>query len=58
VTSTGKHLEANYSPHCDNKFILEAKTPELAVGVEADDPRMNGKFLKDHRIKQTSITPF
>jgi uncharacterized CHY-type Zn-finger protein len=43
-----------YCPHCDNKYVVDAKMPELAVGVEADDPRMNGKFMKDDRLKQAA----
>ena len=39
------------SPHCDNHYVIEAKEPELAVGIEADDPRMNGRFMKDDRLK-------
>ena len=40
-----------FSPHCDNHYVIEAKEPELAVGIEADDPRMNGRFMKDDRLK-------
>ncbi|KAI8802154.1 CHY zinc finger-domain-containing protein [Cladochytrium replicatum] len=36
-----------YCPHCDNHFILEAKTPQMGIGVEGDDPRM----VKDIRQK-------
>lgn len=31
--------------------MIEAKLPELAIGVEADDPRMNAGFMKDERLK-------
>lgn len=40
-----------YCPHCDNHFIVDAKEPELVVGLDADDPRMNGNFIKDHRAR-------
>ena len=41
-----------YCPHCDNKYVIDAKTPHMAIGVEADDLRVIGdKFLKDERMK-------
>lgn len=40
-----------YCPHCDNHFIIEAKTPKPALTIEGDDARMNNKMLKDDRVK-------
>ncbi|TCD60930.1 hypothetical protein EIP91_009283 [Steccherinum ochraceum] len=46
-----------YCPHCDNHYVLEAKTPHAAIGVEGDDPRINARhvallmLLKDERVK-------
>ena len=40
-----------YCPHCDNHYVLDAKEPVMAVGIEADDPRVNGKFMRDDRVK-------
>ena len=41
-----------YCPHCDNHYVIPAKTPHMAIGVEADDLRVIGdKFLKDERMK-------
>ncbi|KAJ3400345.1 hypothetical protein HDU80_007065 [Chytriomyces hyalinus] len=37
-----------YCPNCDNHFIIDAKTPQMAIGVEGDDPRLN----RDYREKQ------
>jgi transposase-like protein len=37
-----------YCPHCDNQYVIEAKTPAMSIGVEGDDPRL----LKDYRAKQ------
>ncbi|KAJ3047429.1 hypothetical protein HK097_011539 [Rhizophlyctis rosea] len=37
-----------YCPHCDNKYVIEAKTPQMGIGVEGDDPRM----LRDYRERQ------
>nr|KAJ3422709.1 hypothetical protein HK105_006825 [Polyrhizophydium stewartii] len=40
-----------YCPHCDNHYVIEAKTPQMAVGVEGDDPRL----LRDMRAKQMQL---
>jgi hypothetical protein len=32
--------EDEYCPHCDNKYIVEAKTPQMAISVEGHDERM------------------
>lgn len=40
-----------YCPHCDNHYVLEAKTPQAVIGVEGDDPRIDARMLKDDRIK-------
>ena len=45
-----------YCPHCDNKFVIEAKTPEMAVGFEADDPRVNNRLFKDDRMKSNTTS--
>ncbi|KAF4585606.1 hypothetical protein GQ602_004911 [Ophiocordyceps camponoti-floridani] len=41
-----------YCPHCDNHFVIDAKTPQAALSVESEDVRMNSKMLKDDRTKQ------
>lgn len=41
-----------YCPHCDNHYVLEAKTPHAVVGVEGEDARVNARMLKDDRVKQ------
>lgn len=41
-----------YCPHCDNHFIIEAKTPKPALSIEGEDPRMDSKMLKDERVRQ------
>ncbi|PHH72561.1 hypothetical protein CDD80_4461 [Ophiocordyceps camponoti-rufipedis] len=41
-----------YCPHCDNHFVIDAKTPKAALSVESEDVRMNSKMLKDDRTKQ------
>ncbi|KAG5722638.1 hypothetical protein E4T56_gene7554 [Termitomyces sp. T112] len=40
-----------YCPHCDNHYVLEAKTPQAVVGVEGEDARVDNRMLKDDRIK-------
>ncbi|KZT22462.1 hypothetical protein NEOLEDRAFT_1019547, partial [Neolentinus lepideus HHB14362 ss-1] len=41
-----------HCPHCDNKYVIEAKTPQAFVGVEADDPRKDNRMIKDERVRQ------
>ncbi|KOS17988.1 Uncharacterized protein ESCO_003110 [Escovopsis weberi] len=38
-----------YCPHCDNHFVIDAKTPKAALSIESDDVRMNNKMLRDER---------
>lgn len=40
-----------YCPHCDNHFLLEAKTPQVRLEVEGDDVRKDARMLKDERVK-------
>ncbi|CCX32702.1 hypothetical protein FPQ18DRAFT_313060 [Pyronema domesticum] len=40
-----------YCPHCDNHFLLEAKTPKMALQVEGDDVRVDARMIKDDREK-------
>ncbi|KAI5844163.1 hypothetical protein BZA05DRAFT_410123 [Tricharina praecox] len=40
-----------YCPFCDNRFVLDAKTPSLALNVEGEDVRVDARMLKDERVK-------
>ncbi|TFK65550.1 zf-CHY-domain-containing protein [Pluteus cervinus] len=40
-----------YCPHCDNHYVLAAKTPQAVVGIEGDDARIDSRMLKDERVK-------
>jgi len=40
-----------YCPHCDNHYVLEAKTPVAALGVQGEDIRKDARMIKDDRIK-------
>ncbi|KAI5813550.1 hypothetical protein BZA77DRAFT_117270 [Pyronema omphalodes] len=40
-----------YCPHCDNHFLLEAKTPQMALQVEGEDVRVDARMIKDEREK-------
>jgi len=44
-----------YCPHCDNHFVLEAKTPKAALTIEGEDVRMNNRLLKDDRVRQDDM---
>lgn len=41
-----------YCPHCDNHFVIEAKTPTQALKIEGEDARVDNRMLKDDRVKQ------
>jgi len=40
-----------YCPHCDNHFVLEAKTAKPVLKVEGEDIRKDSKMIKDERIQ-------
>lgn len=40
-----------YCPHCDNHYILEAKTPQAVLKVDGEDVRKDARMLKDERLK-------
>ena len=39
-----------YCPHCDNHFVLDAKTPTAALKFEGEDARVDPRMLKDDRM--------
>lgn len=41
-----------YCPHCDNHFVLEAKTPKPILKFEGEDARVDNRMLIDHRERQ------
>lgn len=41
-----------YCPHCDNHFVIEAKTPQAGISVEGEDARVDSRMLKDERVRQ------
>ncbi|GAA6023454.1 hypothetical protein JCM10207_004420 [Rhodosporidiobolus poonsookiae] len=45
-----------FCPHCDNHFVIEAKTPNAIVGVEGDDARVDNRMLRDDRIRDGKIS--
>lgn len=49
----GEYDESDeYCPHCDNHYVLEAKTPVAGLGVEGEDLRKDSRMIKDERVKQ------
>ncbi|KAJ3768753.1 hypothetical protein FB446DRAFT_814795, partial [Lentinula raphanica] len=40
-----------FCPHCDNHYVIDAKTPQAVVGVEGEDARIDARMLKDERVK-------
>jgi len=41
-----------YCPHCDNHYVLDAKTPQQVVTVESEDVRKDSRMILDERMKQ------
>lgn len=40
-----------YCPHCDNHYVLEAKTPAPTLNVEGEDIRVDARMVKDERVR-------
>ncbi|KAI0264256.1 CHY zinc finger-domain-containing protein [Gloeopeniophorella convolvens] len=40
-----------YCPHCDNHYVIDAKTPQAAIGIEGEDARVDSRLIKDERAK-------
>lgn len=38
-----------YCPNCDNHYVIDAKTPQQVVGLEAEDLRVDSRIVKDER---------
>jgi len=41
-----------FCPHCDNHYVIDAKTPQAVLGVEGEDARVDARMLKDDRVQQ------
>ncbi|KAJ1504972.1 hypothetical protein HMI54_013033 [Coelomomyces lativittatus] len=42
-----------FCPHCDNKYVLEAVTPQMEVGIETEDLRKDARVVRDPRMQQS-----
>ena len=42
-------ISDEYCPHCDNHYVLDAKTPAPTLKVEGEDARIDARMLKDNR---------
>ncbi|KAK3375506.1 hypothetical protein B0H63DRAFT_483141 [Podospora didyma] len=40
-----------YCPHCDNHYVIPAKTPQAAISVESEDVRVDNRMIRDDRVK-------
>ncbi|KAL2037710.1 hypothetical protein N7G274_009435 [Stereocaulon virgatum] len=40
-----------YCPHCDNHFVLEAKTSKPTLSIEGEDVRVDARMIKDDRVR-------
>ncbi|KAJ7496658.1 hypothetical protein FB451DRAFT_1208343 [Mycena latifolia] len=41
-----------YCPHCDNHYVLDAKTPQAVVKLEGEDLRVDARMIMDDRVKE------
>ncbi|KAG0703322.1 hypothetical protein DFH29DRAFT_981972 [Suillus ampliporus] len=41
-----------FCPHCDNHYVIEAKTPQAVLKVEGEDARIDSRMFKDDRARQ------
>ncbi|PLW06769.1 hypothetical protein PCANC_12543 [Puccinia coronata f. sp. avenae] len=44
-----------YCPHCDNHYILEAKTPKPMIGIEGEDARVDARGLATRDERSNKI---
>lgn len=44
-TEVADRRSDEYCPHCDNHFVIEAKTPQPALEVEGEDARVDSRYL-------------
>ncbi|KAL1921231.1 uncharacterized protein VTP21DRAFT_10947 [Calcarisporiella thermophila] len=44
--------EDEYCPHCDNHYVIEAKTKEPALAIETEDVRVDNRVIRDPRMQQ------
>ncbi|PKI82395.1 hypothetical protein MVES1_003375 [Malassezia vespertilionis] len=40
-----------FCPHCDNHYVIEAKTPQLMLQVEGEDGRVDPSMIRDDRAR-------
>lgn len=40
-----------YCPHCDNHYLIDAKTPQPVLKVDGEDVRRDARMLKDERMR-------
>jgi DNA-directed RNA polymerase subunit RPC12/RpoP len=40
-----------YCPHCDNHYVLEAKTPKARLEFEGEDARIDARFVVEYKAK-------
>ncbi|KDQ10168.1 hypothetical protein BOTBODRAFT_164110 [Botryobasidium botryosum FD-172 SS1] len=43
-----------YCPHCDNHYVVDAKSPQAVLGVEGEDARKDARMIKDDRTKEAA----
>ncbi|GAA5897775.1 hypothetical protein JCM8208_000258 [Rhodotorula glutinis] len=44
-----------YCPHCDNHYVIEAKTANAMLTVESEDVRVDNRAIKDDRVNEGKI---
>jgi hypothetical protein len=51
-------ISDEYCPHCDNHFVLEARTPKASLQVEGEDVRVDARYATSVRILFMKLTLF
>lgn len=41
-----------YCPHCDNHYVIEAKTPQAMLVAESEDSRVDSRMIRDDRVEE------
>lgn len=44
-----------YCPHCDNHYIIDAKTPKPMIGIEGEDARVDARGLARRDERSTKL---
>lgn len=55
IVANGRPCRDEFCPHCDNHFVLDARTPKARLEVEGEDARIDARFIKDDRTREEEL---